>query len=136
MNKAATGTNFDISQSYWTYWHWYGQITGSPSSDEVSTGGWWSTANNIVTNYGIMQEAAFVPEDGGNGVELLLQQVPERKAGKNRVHLDLRVPDLEAEVDRVIALGARSVSEQPVEEFGWIWRVLVDPDGNEFCLRV
>ena len=74
MHKAATGTNFDISQSYWTYWHWYGEITGSPSSDEVQTGGWWSTANDIVRSYGIVPEASFVPGDGGNGVERSARQ--------------------------------------------------------------
>src|SRR4051794_12042783 len=34
------------------------------------------------------------------------QQVPETKAGKNRVHLDLAVPDLEEADRRVSALGA------------------------------
>ena len=70
----------------------------------------------------------------GNGVELLLQRVPERKAAKNRVHLDLRVPDLAAETARVTALGATRVTADPIEEDGWIWHVLADPDGNEFCV--
>ena len=69
-----------------------------------------------------------------NGFELLLQRVPETKTTKNRMHLDLRVPDLEAEVARVLALGARCITEHPVEEYGWIWHVLVDPDNNEFCV--
>ncbi|TDE49039.1 VOC family protein [Nonomuraea mesophila] len=71
---------------------------------------------------------------GGNGVELLLQRVPEPKTGKNRVHLDLRVPDLDAEVARLVALGGRRVTGEPVEEEGWSWHVLTDPDGNEFCV--
>src|SRR3712207_5112427 len=40
------------------------------------------------------------------GVELLLQQVPETKSGKNRLHLDLRTPDLNAEITRLMRLGA------------------------------
>lgn len=75
----------------------------------------------------------LLPADG-NGFELLLQRVPEPKAGKNRMHLDLRVPDLDAEVARVVALGARSVTDRPLEEHGWVWRVLADPDDNEFCV--
>lgn len=71
---------------------------------------------------------------GGNGVELLLQRVPEGKTGKNRLHLDLRVPDLGAETARVTALGARRVTAAPVEEDGWVWHVFADPDGNEFCV--
>src|SRR5215204_4563206 len=59
----------------------------------------------------------------GEGVELLLQQVPEPKAGKNRMHLDLRVPDLAGEVDRLLALGARHTTGEAVEEDGWVWYV-------------
>jgi catechol 2,3-dioxygenase-like lactoylglutathione lyase family enzyme len=70
---------------------------------------------------------------GGDGLELLLQRVPEAKDGKNRVHLDLRVPDLEDELARLLALGARQTTG-PVEEDGWTWYVLADPDGNEFCV--
>ncbi|AEV85238.1 Glyoxalase domain-containing protein 4 [Actinoplanes sp. SE50] len=75
----------------------------------------------------------LLPPDG-NGVELLLQRVPERKATKNRLHLDLRVPDLQAERERVTALGARLLTEQPIAEEGWVWHILADPDGNEFCI--
>ena len=71
---------------------------------------------------------------GGGGIELLLQQVPEPKRSKNRMHLDLRVPDLEAEVARLLALGARHTTGTPVEEDGWTWYVLADPDGNELCV--
>ena len=50
------------------------------------------------------------------------------------MHLDLRVPDLETELARLLALGARHTTGDPVEEHGWTWYVLTDPDGNEFCL--
>ncbi|NIK55166.1 VOC family protein [Kribbella shirazensis] len=76
---------------------------------------------------------SLVPSDGV-GIEVLLQKVPDRKRGKNRVHLDLRTADLKAEVARVRALGARLVTEEPVVEAGWVWHVLADPDGNEFCV--
>ncbi|WP_341718924.1 VOC family protein [Micromonospora sp. FIMYZ51] len=75
----------------------------------------------------------LLPADG-NGVELLLQRVPEPKAQKNRMHLDLRVPDLEAEVTRLMSLGARRITETCIEEDGWAWHVLADHDGNEFCV--
>ena len=75
----------------------------------------------------------LIPADG-QGAEILLQQVPDKKQDKNRVHLDLRTPDLEPEVSRILALGAVQVTEQPLEEFGWRWHVLADPDGNEFCV--
>jgi predicted enzyme related to lactoylglutathione lyase len=76
---------------------------------------------------------ALAPETGV-GIDVLLQRVPEAKGQKNRLHFDLRTPDLEAEVRRVLALGARLLTTQPVAEDGWLWHVLADPDGNEFCV--
>lgn len=75
----------------------------------------------------------LVPADGA-GVELLLQEVAEPHTTKNRMHLDLRVHDLDAEVARLVALGARYVVPGRIEENGWVWYVLADPDGNEFCV--
>jgi predicted enzyme related to lactoylglutathione lyase len=68
------------------------------------------------------------------GPELVLQRVPEAKAGKNRMHLDLRVPDLQPELARLTALGAKVLSPEPVDEDGFRWVVLADPEGNEFCV--
>lgn len=70
----------------------------------------------------------------GQGIELLLQRVPEKKGTKNRLHLDLRTRDLEGELQRVRALGATIVTQDPIEEDGWVWYVLADPDGNELCV--
>jgi len=44
------------------------------------------------------------------------------------------VADLDAEVARLEKLGARRVGEEPIREDGWVWYVLADPDGNEFCV--
>lgn len=68
------------------------------------------------------------------GLELLLQRVPELKRQKNRLHLDLRTPDISAEVGRAISIGARQLTDEPLEEDGWRWHLLADPDGNEFCI--
>ena len=65
MHLSATGESFDTSQSYWTYWHWFDQVAGGFSS-EISTGGNWSTANNIIRKYGMMAEKDFVPADLAN----------------------------------------------------------------------
>jgi predicted enzyme related to lactoylglutathione lyase len=75
----------------------------------------------------------LVPADG-QGVQVLLQRVPEHKHGKNRLHLDLRTPDFDAEVRRVVGIGASLLTSQPLQEYGWRWHILGDPDGNEFCV--
>ncbi|GIJ78434.1 hypothetical protein SAMN05443287_109161 [Micromonospora phaseoli] len=53
------------------------------------------------------------------------------KQGKNRLHLDLRPADREAEVERLVDMGARHVD---VGQNGDDWTVLADPEGNEFCV--
>jgi len=62
MHRTATGTDFDVSQSYWTYWHWFDQIAGG-FGGEISTGGHWTTANRIAQRYGVMAEKDFVLAD-------------------------------------------------------------------------
>jgi predicted enzyme related to lactoylglutathione lyase len=76
---------------------------------------------------------SLMPESG-EGIEVLLQQVVDEKDGKNRLHLDLRTADLVAEVTRILGLGASLLTSRPVQEDGWRWHVLADPDGNEFCV--
>lgn len=70
-------------------------------------------------------------EPAGPGPRLWFQRVPEPKTVKNRVHLDLRCDDPEAEAQRLMALGARLADDQP-DDGGLI--VLHDPEGNELCL--
>ena len=76
---------------------------------------------------------SLLPADGF-GVEILLQRTQDEKRGKNRLHLDLRTRDLDVEVGRAIELGATVQTIAPMEENGWIWHILEDPDGNEFCV--
>lgn len=64
---------------------------------------------------------------------LLLQQVPERRLGKNRMHLDMQVIDVPGELERLCALGA-SVVERPHDDDGFLTAILADPEGNEFCV--
>ena len=61
-----------------------------------------------------------------------MQKVTEGKQGKNRVHIDIRVKDVDAALNQVEALGGGKVRVvvDPTERF----IVVADPDGNEFCL--
>lgn len=75
-------------------------------------------------------EIPIVPKDG-RGVRILFAKAPEGKTIKNRLHLDLRPDDQTAEVERLLALGARKIDiGQGVQS----WVVLADPEGNEFCI--
>ena len=78
----------------------------------------------------VLEPPAGSPEDGV-APDLLFLKVPEGKAVKNRLHLDLRPEDQAAEVARLEALGARRVS---VGQGEVSWVVMADPEGNEFCV--
>jgi len=69
----------------------------------------------------------------GSGPTLLFVPVPEPKAVKNRVHIDVNPVgcDQAEEVERVLGLGARPVDIGQGEQ---TWVVLADPEGNEFCI--
>ena len=62
----------------------------------------------------------------------LFNKVPEPKTAKNRMHVDLAAADREAEVARLVELGAKRVTD--MDEWGYQWTVMQDPEGNEFCV--
>ncbi|MFJ6789068.1 VOC family protein [Streptomyces angustmyceticus] len=76
---------------------------------------------------------ATVTSAGGT---LLFVTVPDAKAGKNRVHLDLQPQDRgrDEEVERLLALGATLVTDHRRAD-GTGWATLADIEGNEFCVE-
>ena len=73
-------------------------------------------------------------EDDPPGLPVLFfTEVPERKAGKNRLHIDVVADEsVDAEVIRLEGLGA--TLRNWAEEEGNVWAVMLDPEGNEFCV--
>ena len=66
---------------------------------------------------------------------LVFQRVPEAKIGKNRVHVDMYVGDLDEGAARVEELGGRWTEPgTTVDDGDSHWRVMADPEGNEFCI--
>jgi hypothetical protein len=94
----------------------------------------WLSANGVPESEWNAASALIDPD--GAGPRIYFQRVPEGKAGKNRLHLDVRVgggrAGMGSEADRLVALGASVVGEK--EERGELWVVMHDPEGNEFCL--
>lgn len=103
------------------------------SVDPDALVGFWCEALRYRRLDGVEQYAVLVPLEGATGPMMLIQGVSEPKQGKNRMHLDLHVPDLAAEVDRLVALGAQRVGEGAIGE-SIRWVRMLDPEGNEFDL--
>jgi predicted enzyme related to lactoylglutathione lyase len=88
-----------------------------------------------VTGYSVESPSEYmaaIKGDGSVGPQFMFLKVPEGKTAKNRVHVDLGSPDLDAEVDRVLGLGASLVGRYA--EYGITWATFRDPEGNEFCI--
>jgi predicted enzyme related to lactoylglutathione lyase len=80
-----------------------------------------------------VDEGRFVFLRATEGVPAIgIQRVPEPKAAKNRVHVDLAVDDLDAATRWVRGHGGSRVADHRLGDLHW--RVVADPEGNEFCL--
>ncbi|BBX20215.1 glyoxalase [Mycolicibacterium duvalii] len=92
---------------------------------------WWATALGGDVNAVAPGEFVMVVRDGDPS--LGFQRVPDPTPGKNRVHLDFHAEDREAEVARLVELGAKEAGRHNFgPEFEWV--VLNDPEGNAFCV--
>jgi predicted enzyme related to lactoylglutathione lyase len=74
----------------------------------------------------------YLVDPSGRGPHVYLQQVPEPRTTKNRLHLDIVVPSLSEAVARAVELGATRVEERRTA-YTW-FEVLADPEGNLLCL--
>ncbi|MEO5708885.1 MAG: VOC family protein [Nocardioidaceae bacterium] len=98
--------------------------------DALRAAAFWAAALGSDVDEDSTPEKAFVESPGWGGPNIWFQVVPEPKAAKNRVHLDLRAPGTVAdEVRRLESLGATVVRD------GEDLVVMADPDGNEFCVE-
>jgi predicted enzyme related to lactoylglutathione lyase len=102
--------------------------------DPGRLGRWWAE----VLDYRLLREAldeVVIGTAEDAYPQLVFDRVweaKEPKDGKNRLHLDLSPDDQEAEVERLVDMGARRVDIGQGDEVGWV--VLADPEGNEFCV--
>jgi hypothetical protein len=106
------------------------------STDPRGVAGFWEQALGWRRTHDSDDEVVLEPPEGspedGISPDILFLRVPEQKTVKNRLHIDLRPVDQNAEVARLEALGAVRTDVGQGEEQTWV--VLADPDGNEFCV--
>jgi hypothetical protein len=98
--------------------------------DPEALGRWWLEALGwVIVNDD--PEEFEIRETPDRLPGLLFVRVPEPKTVKDRLHLDFRPDDQDAEVERLLALGATRADVGQGEQS---WVVLADPEGNEFCV--
>jgi deazaflavin-dependent oxidoreductase (nitroreductase family) len=102
-------------------------------ADPVALASFWSRLLRRPVNPGANAESAAIDATSPElGPRFGFHRVPERKALKNRLHLDLRTDDFEAETERLASLGATPVRH--IERPAMRWTTFADPEGNEFDL--
>ena len=102
-------------------------------ADAATLAGFWSEVLGRPVNPGADAEnAAIDAADPAGGPRLAFHTVPEPKTVKNRLHLDLRTDQFEAESKRLIGLGATPLWD--IEKPAVRWTTFADPEGNEFDL--
>ncbi len=99
------------------------------ADDIHALGQWWASALGWPSSVTEDGDVLLRPPDGGP--DWLFLAVPDGKVVKNRLHFDFTPDDQQAEVDRLIGLGARHVD---IGQGDQTWVVLADPEGNEFCV--
>jgi hypothetical protein len=113
-------------------------------ADALTVGRFWSDALGrpldpkassdyaVIGFAGRRDKVGWAPVEREKDPTWMFVKTPEPKVAKNRMHLDLMAPDPEAEVARLVDLGATRVAD--MEEYGYTWTVMADPEGNEFCV--
>jgi hypothetical protein len=99
-------------------------------ADALVVAGFWAAALGTDVDEDSTSEKAYVEAAGWGGPNMWFNRVPEPKAAKNRMHLDLRAPgSIADEVERLAGLGATVI------RVGEDLTVMADPEGNEFCVE-
>lgn len=93
----------------------------------------WSEALGYTNVGSAGAYVALYPREG-SGPKLLLQRVVEPKTSKNRMHIDIETADIQAEAERLTALGGQRLAGGLCSEHGSTWILMADPEGNEFCV--
>ncbi len=91
----------------------------------------WKEALHLVPRDPAEREFTVLRDPGGAGPNVSVQDTDELKFGRNRMHLDLYATDQEAEVERLVKLGA--TIQRPAQE-GQDFVILGDPEGKLFCV--
>ena len=102
-------------------------------SDPAALADFWGKVFGRPVSPGATAENATLDAtDPASGPKMFFQKVPEAKAVKNRLHLDLLTEHYDQEIERLASLGAKPLNEIKLPEVRWT--TFADPEGNEFDL--
>jgi predicted enzyme related to lactoylglutathione lyase len=110
-------------------------VIDSVDPDRLAT--FWCALLGVKVDATIGEGEFLVLSPSEDGLTVGFQRVPETKAGKNRLHLDLVVSDLDSATKEVEELGGSWLEPRTTHELeGFFWRCIADSEGNEFDIDV
>jgi predicted enzyme related to lactoylglutathione lyase len=97
----------------------------------------WGSLLEVTVETTIGDGQFVVLSPAKDGLTIGFQRVPDAKAGKNRLHIDLIVDDLDRATGEIETIGGCWLEPGTTRELeGFRWRCMADPDGNEFDIDV
>jgi predicted enzyme related to lactoylglutathione lyase len=102
------------------------------TTDHDTLVAFWSALLGVEVAHSIPPFFTWLKPQREGGISVAIQAVPDPTPGRRRLHLDMGVSDVDAAVARVLELGGSHVEDHEIE--GFAWKVMADPDGNEFCI--
>jgi predicted enzyme related to lactoylglutathione lyase len=107
------------------------------TADPLRLAPFWCALLDVSVAESIGNGQFVVLTQAEGGLTVGFQQVDDVKTGKNRLHLDLVVDDLDAATAEIESLGGRWLEPGQTRELeGFRWRLMADPDGNEFDIDI
>jgi predicted enzyme related to lactoylglutathione lyase len=100
------------------------------ANDPARLAAFWAAATGREEEFS--NEFIVILGSGAEDAKMLFIKVPEEKTAKNRCHVDFHAEDREAEVARLVGLGATRHDTHTQADI--TWTVMTDPEGNEFCI--
>jgi predicted enzyme related to lactoylglutathione lyase len=107
------------------------------AADPAALARFWCDLLAVTVDTEIGEGEFLVLSPTEDGLTVGFQRVADAKLGKNRVHLDLVVDDLDQATAEIENLGGRWLEPGNTRELeGFQWRCMADPEGNEFDIDV
>ena len=100
--------------------------------DPAALATWWQQVLGGDVDGSDAPDEVVLQLQGAAPILFSMERTP--KTVKNRLHFDLRPDDRDADVARLLLLGAVKVDIGQAADAGVTWMVLADPEGNEFCV--
>ncbi|MGH8923971.1 MAG: VOC family protein [Acidimicrobiia bacterium] len=101
------------------------------TTDEEKLAAFWSRLLGVEIGHRV-EGFIWLRRQREGGYSIAFQRVADPTPGRRRLHLDTSVKDIDVASKQIVDLGGSHLEDHKVG--GFHWRVMADPDGNEFCI--